>query len=381
MKLTSLKNFLKFIFQFSLVGLATALVLVLLFPDKILPGHKNRQNDIQVTAKNPAEIVSYHDAISMVAPAVVNVYATQILTRRTNPLLQDPIFRRFFGDPPPEQQKNSSLGSGVIINGSGYLLTNVHVIEKASEIQVRLADGRQSRAEVIGIDPDTDLAVLRIGLENLPVAPVGSSASLKVGDVVLAIGNPYDFGQTVTQGIVSATRRSRLGISHIEDFIQTDAAINPGNSGGALINATGEVVGINTAIFSSSGGSQGIGFAIPIDLAIEVMQQRVEKGYVIRGWLGIGARPVPEDLAEIANLSGGGIIVTGVVGNSPADRAGIMPGDIITRINGEPLLDAQQAIQKISRLQPGEMINLDIIRGQRRLFLSAEVAQRPKLSG
>ncbi len=381
MNLTDLKNFLKFVFRFSLGGVAIALVLLLLFPDRLLPGRGNPQNDIRITRKNPVEIVSYHDAISMAAPAVVNVYATQILSRRVNPLLQDPIFRRFFGDLPPGQQKNSSLGSGVIVNESGYLLTNAHVIEKASEIQVRLADGRESQAEVIGMDPETDLAVLRIDLENLPVAPVGDSNSLRVGDVVLAIGNPYDFGQTVTQGLVSATRRSRLGITHIEDFIQTDAAINPGNSGGALINAGGRLVGINTAIFSNTGGSQGIGFAVPINMAVDVMQQLVSNGFVIRGWLGIEAQPVPADSAAPSNAGSGGIVVTGVYRNSPAARAGIMPGDIITRINGELLLDAQQAIQKISRLQPGEMINLDIIRGWQNLFLTAEVGQRPKFSG
>jgi len=374
----NLKNMLKFLLQSSLYGLAAAFIILLVFTDRLLPVQNQQLNNIPITNKNPVEIVSYHDAIMLVSPAVVNVYATQILTRRINPLFQDPLFRRFFGDPPPEQQVNNSLGSGVILNKNGYLLTNAHVIANASEIQVSLSDGRQSRAEVIGIDAETDLAVLRIELDNLPVAPIGNSELLKVGDIVLAIGNPYNFGQTVTQGIVSATRRSRVGISLIEDFIQTDAAINPGNSGGALITARGELIGINTAIYSNTGGSQGIGFAIPVDLAIKVMQQIINYGFVERGWLGIEAQPVPMDMALSADLNNSGVFVTAVYNDSPASRIGIMPGDIILKINGIPLLDAHQAIQKISGLQPGEMVNLDILRGWQKLFLTAEVAQRPK---
>jgi serine protease DegS len=372
------KNTLKFLLQSSLYGLAAAFVILLVFTDRLLPVQNQQLNNIPITNKNPVEIVSYHDAILLVSPAVVNVYATQILTRRTNPLFQDPLFRRFFGDPPPEQQINNSLGSGVILNNNGYLLTNAHVIANASEIQVSLSDGRHSRAEVVGIDAETDLAVLRIQLDNLPVAPIGNSEILKVGDIVLAIGNPYNFGQTVTQGIVSATRRSRVGISLIEDFIQTDAAINPGNSGGALITARGELIGINTAIYSNTGGSQGIGFAIPVDLAIKVMQQIINYGFVERGWLGIEAQPVPKDMAKSADLDNSGVFVTAVYNDSPASRIGIMPGDIILKINGIPLLDAHQATQKISGLQPGEMVNLDILRGWQKFFLTAEVAQRPK---
>jgi len=379
MNLSHLKNLLKFLLQFSLYGLAVAFFILLLFTDRFLPDHARQRNNIPITNKNPVEIVSYHDAISLVSPAVVNIYATRILTRRVNPLFQDPLFRRFFGDPPPEQQINNNLGSGVIINKDGYLLTNAHVIANASDIQITLNDGRQARAEVVGIDDETDLAVLHIALDNLPVAPIGNSDILKVGDVVLAIGNPYNFGQTVTQGIVSATRRSRLGISLIEDFIQTDAAINPGNSGGALINARGELIGINTAIYSNTGGSQGIGFAIPADLAINVMQQLIDYGFVERGWLGIEAQPVPADMASAANLDNSGIFVTAVYRDSPAHHAGVMPGDIILKINGVPLLDAQEAIHKISGLRPGEIVNLDILRGWKGLFLTAEIAQRPKI--
>lgn len=379
MSLIHLKNTLKFLFRFSLAGLVAACILLLVFPDRLLPVTDSQQNNIVIADKNPAEIASYHDAITLTSPAVVNVYATQILTRQINPLFQDPAFQRFFSEQGQQQQINNNMGSGVILNQAGYLLTNAHVIEKALDIQVTLTDGRQTSAEVIGIDEETDLAVLRIQLENLPVALTGSSESLRVGDVVLAIGNPYNFGQTVTQGIVSATRRSRVGVSLIEDFIQTDAAINPGNSGGALISSRGELIGINTANYSATGGSQGIGFAIPIDLAINVMQQLISRGFVERGWLGIVPQPVPADIANALNLENSGVFVTAVFNDSPAAKAGVMPGDIITRINGASLTDAQQAVQKISGVMPGEMINLDIIRGWQELFITTEVAQRPKL--
>ena len=379
MSLIHLKNTLKFLFRFSLTGLVAACILLLVFPDRLLPVTDRQQNNIVIADKNPAEIASYHDAISLTSPAVVNVYATQILTRQINPLFQDPAFQRFFSEQGQQQQINNNMGSGVILNQAGYLLTNAHVIENALDIQVTLTDGRQTSAEVIGIDEETDLAVLRIQLENLPVALAGSSESLRVGDVVLAIGNPYNFGQTVTQGIVSATRRSRVGVSLIEDFIQTDAAINPGNSGGALISSRGELIGINTANYSSTGGSQGIGFAIPINLAINVMQQLISRGFVERGWLGIVPQPVPSDIANVLNLENSGVFVTAVFNDSPAAKAGVMPGDIITRINGASLTDAQQAVQKISGVMPGEMINLDIIRGWQALFITTEVSQRPKL--
>lgn len=374
-----LTNVIKFLVQFSISGLAIAFILIVFFPDKYLPHPKMQVNNISLEEKNPVEIYSYNDAISLASPAVVNVYARQIRSDQTNPLFQDPIFRRFFGNLSSEQEINNNLGSGVIMNKLGYLLTNAHVINEANDIQVTLIDGRQATAEVVGIDSETDLAVLHIELANLPVSPVGKSNALKVGDIVLAIGNPYNFGQTVTQGIVSATRRNKVGINIIEDFIQTDAAINPGNSGGALINARGELVGINTAIVSNSGGSQGIGFAIPVDQAIDVMQQLINRGYVERGWLGIVPQPVPADISDALNLDTSGIIVTAVFNNSPAATAGVMPGDIIIKVNGHPLVDSQQAVQVITGFKPGELINLDIIRNWDRIFISAEVTQRPKI--
>ena len=364
---------LKFLFHSVLGGLAIAFILMAVFPG-LLDGGSGRHGSDPDPLSGP---VSYRDAIKSVAPAVVNVYATRLVQRPTHPLFQDPLFRRFFGEPAPEQQRDSNLGSGVILNQAGYVLTNAHVISKADDIQITLIDGRQTAAEVVGIDAETDLAVLRIQLENLPTAAIGDSGTLKVGDVVLAIGNPYDFGQTVTQGIVSATGRKRLGISAIEDFIQTDAAINPGNSGGALITATGKLIGINTAIFSNSGGSQGIGFAIPINLAKDVMQQIIDKGFVERGWLGIEAQVIPQDIVQGANLTQGGVLVSGVLRNGPASSAGIMPGDIMTRINGQPLYNPQQAIQLISQFHPGDTINIDILRGWNELSISARVSQRP----
>ena len=380
MPLIHLKNTLKFLLQFGLTGIAAALILLFFFPERLQPALKVPQtvnNNIANEHKNPAQISSYHEAISRASPAVVNVYATQLLTSQSNPLFQDPVFQRFFGEQPSSQQVNNNLGSGVILDSKGFLVTNAHVVDKATDIQITLPDGRQATAKVIGIDAETDLAVLRIELDNLPVAPIGSSEALLIGDVVLAIGNPYNFGQTVTQGIVSATRRSRVGVSLIEDFIQTDAAINPGNSGGALINAAGELVGINTANYSATGGSQGIGFAIPIDLAISVMQQLIQRGFVERGWLGIVPQPVPADIAAALSLNNSGVFVTAVFKDSPAAGAGIQPGDIVVKINVTPLVDAQQAVQKISALMPGEMINLNILRGWDELFISTEVAQRP----
>lgn len=368
---------LRFLFHSVLGGLAIAFVLMAVFPG-LLSDSSEKQPAVYSSVTGPLSgPVSYRDAIANVAPAVVNVYASQLVQRRINPLFQDPLFRRFFGDPGPEQQRNSNLGSGVILNQSGYVLTNAHVIDKADTIQITLTDGRQIAAEVVGIDTETDLAVLRIELQNLPTAPIGDSTILKVGDVVLAIGNPYDFGQTVTQGIVSATGRKRLGISAIEDFIQTDAAINPGNSGGALITATGELIGINTAIFSNSGGSQGIGFAIPINLAMDVMQQIIDNGFVVRGWLGIEAQVVPGDIVEAANLTQGGVLVSGVLMDGPAAKAGIKPGDILIKINNEPLYNPQQAIQMISQFRPGEIININILRGWDELAIHAQVSQRP----
>jgi len=367
-----------FILRSVIAGLAVAFVVVHFFPGwfkKAAPPQLSLNQAHPATGQN--EPVSYRQAVSVSAPSVVNIYASKVLTRRLNPLFRDPIFRRFFGDQGTEQQRNLSLGSGVILNADGYLVTNVHVINGADMIEVTLNDGRQTTAKIIGLDPETDLALLQIQLSSLPAIPIGDSDDLNVGDVVLAIGNPYDFGQTVTQGIVSAKGRKRVGLSTIDDFIQTDADINPGNSGGALINARGELVGINTTIISSTGGSQGIGLAIPIKLVFDVIQQLLSHGHVIRGYLGIMAETVPKGTLDSSGQQQAGILVTAIVNDGPAALAGIIPGDIITEINHTAVYDSRQAFQLISKLQPGTAVETVIIRGWEEMILSANITDKP----
>jgi serine protease DegS len=290
------------------------------------------------------------------------------------------MFRRFFGNriPEPRQRQETNLGSGVIVSTDGYILTNNHVIEGADQIRVMLPGGRELEADVVGTDPDTDLAVLRTRSGDLPVSIIGRSAGLEVGDVVLAIGNPFAVGQTVTMGIVSATGRTHLGINTFENFIQTDAAINPGNSGGALVNARGELVGINTAIFSRSGGSHGIGFAIPIDLAKGVMDQIVREGRMVRGWIGITAQDVTPQLAESFGLRDAeGVLVSGVMENGPADRAGLRPGDVITSVEDATIEQADDILNVIATRPPGTRITITGWRGNEALELEAVVTERP----
>jgi len=372
--------------QSALVGLAAACLFLLIRPQLISPGPDNSPPGVDIQSlsdsgefRNQQQPVSYQAAVAATAPAVVNVYASKVYQQTKHPLFQDPIFRRFFGEAPslPEQRRSNNLGSGVIMNRDGYVLTNAHVIQDADDIRVTLRDGRQTYARVVGIDPDTDLAVLHITMDNLPAIPIGDSSKLRVGDVVLAIGNPYDFGQTVTQGIVSATGRKRLGITTFEDFIQTDADINPGNSGGALITARGELIGINTAIVSNSGGSQGIGFTTPINQAIDIIQQIIANGRVVRGWLGIEAQILSPDIIEVTGLINGGVLVAGVLQNGPAEQAGIIPGDIIISLGGQPTSDPQQAIKLITELNPGMDIEVTILRGWDQQTLRAKIAQRP----
>jgi Do/DeqQ family serine protease len=375
----SLKSFLKFVFQAATAGLAAAFVLLWLFPG--LAGDRQFSAVAAIPRSTPLPgRDSYNAAVMAVAPAVVNVYATRVREAQVHPLFQDPLFKRFFGEALPARQVDRAFGSGVIVHEDGFVLTNVHIIDEAQEIRVTLSDGRQRTAEVVGIDPDTELALLKLdNAEGLAVAPLGNSDTLKVGDVVLAIGNPYDFGQTVTQGIVSATGRKSLGITTFEDFIQTDADINPGNSGGALVNAAGEVVGINTANYSETGtgGSQGIGFAIPINLAVSVMRQLIEYGHVVRGWLGIEAREVPDAVLQTAGLEAGGVLVAAVLQGSPAALSDIRPGDILTAINGQPLAGPRHAIGLIARERPGSRIRITLIRGWEQIEVESVVAQRP----
>ena len=323
--------------------------------------------------------VSYAGAVERAAPAVVNIYSSRVVESDQHPLMSDPFFRQFFGDDVPARQRMlSSLGSGVIVSEDGYVLTNHHVIGGADQIQVALRDGRETLAEVIGTDPESDLAVLRIDLASLPVIELADSTEVAIGDVSLAIGNPFGVGQTVTMGIISATGRSHLGLNAYEDFIQTDAAINPGNSGGALVNAEGALVGINTAIFSRSGGSQGIGFAIPANLARNILEELVTQGRVIRGWLGIEAQELNPELAASFGLQAPrGVVIAGVVPGGPADEAGLQPGDVLLAIDNRPILDARVTMADIAAVAPGESLPLTVVRGGETLEVTLEVGERP----
>lgn len=339
----------------------------------------------QVVPPNPlVSKLTFAPAVKQASPAVVNIYTSKLVAQRRNPFLDDPFFqqffgRDFFGQQPQEQQQRmqSSLGSGVLV-GEGYLLTNHHVIKEADEIKVALQDGREALAALIGSDPDSDLAVLQINLPNLPSISLANSDQLEVGDVVLAIGNPFGVGQTVTQGIVSALGRSSLGLNTYEDFIQTDAAINPGNSGGALINPLGELLGINTAIFSRSGGSQGIGFAIPSNLAASILQDLITQGFVTRGWLGIEVQEISPALAQSLGLTTNqGILIAGLLRNGPAFSSGLRPGDVITHINNQPVMQARPALNLIAGLKPNSQVKFTFIREGKKHTKNITIGQRP----
>lgn len=323
---------------------------------------------------------SFNQAVKQAGPGVVNIYSSKTIKRRLHPLLDNPLFQQFFGGPQvPRERIQSSLGSGVLVSADGYVLTNNHVIAGADEIKVALNDGRSAQAQLIGSDPGTDLALLEIDLPDLTSLKFGQSDQLLVGDVVLAIGNPFGVGQTVTMGIVSATGRQHLGINTFEDFIQTDAAINPGNSGGALVNPAGELVGINTAIYSQSGGSQGIGFAVPAALAQRILDQLVNNGRVVRGWLGLELQNIDRDLATSFGLKSlQGVIVAGVYRNTPAHQLGLRPGDIITAIDGIEMNNANQALNTISGLVPEQTVAVTFLRRGKQLEIELAVIERPK---
>jgi serine protease DegQ len=323
---------------------------------------------------------SYHEAVQRAAPSVVNIFTSKEIRSPRHPLLNDPLFRRFFADQlPDEAQRASSLGSGVIVSASGYVLTNHHVVEAADEIEVALADGKKLLAKVVGNDPETDLAVLRVSAENLPAITFGSSDALKVGDVVLAIGNPFGVGQTVTGGIVSALGRTGLGINTFENFIQTDAPINPGNSGGALIDAGGNLVGINTAIFSRSGGSMGIGFAIPVSSAKIVLEQIVRSGSVTRGWIGVEVQEITPALAESFKLGAQrGALIAGVLRGGPADKAGVKPGDVLVEVQGKAVADPTAMLNLIAALPPGAPAKMKLKRQGQDVEATINVGRRPK---
>ncbi len=321
---------------------------------------------------------SYSQAARRAAPAVVSVIASKAARPRAG--ADDAWQRFFFGDGRGSAQRpQTGLGSGVIVSADGYLLTNFHVVDGADDIEVRLADGRQARAQVVGTDPETDLALLQVRLDALPVVDLGDVRALQVGDVVLAIGYPFNVGQTVTAGIVSALGRNRLGVSTFENFIQTDAAINPGNSGGALVDAEGRLVGINTAIYSRSGGNMGIGFAIPADSARIVMEALRRDGRVTRGWIGVEPRDLSPELAASLRLPlERGVLITGVLQDGPASRAGMRPGDVVTRIDGAEVANTAELLAAVAALRPRSAAVVGVQRGSQALELTLVVALRPQ---
>ena len=347
-----------------------------------------RESGSAATATDPAAVAvdpampvrqaaasSYADAVRRAAPAVVNVYAARIVTERLpRNILQDP-----FGELGPRyrQRLEQSLGSGVIVDASGQVVTNHHVIANAAAIRVQLADGREADAKVIGRDPDTDLALLRIDLRDLPAMELGRSSALRVGDIELAIGNPLGLSATVTQGIVSATGRGQLGVAVFENFIQTDAPINVGNSGGALINTRGELVGINTAIIARNLGVEGIGFAIPVDLVRGVVGELVARGRVVRGWVGFDVANIDDATARAAGLARGGVVIVQLYQGSPAQQAGLQPGDLVTRIGGRVPTSAQEVQVRIAASQPGTALLIGVQRGTQAADAQLQVVEQP----
>jgi serine protease DegQ len=321
-------------------------------------------------------VSGYAVAARRAAPAVVSITATKVARR--NPHAEDPRFRYFFGDGPGSPQSQIGLGSAVIVSPEGYLLTNHHVVADATEIEVQLADGRQTSARVVGSDAETDIAVLKITLDNLPVVTLGDVRALHVGDAVLAIGNPFNVGQTVTAGIVSALDRKQ-GETPFQNFIQTDAAINPGNSGGALVNAQGHLVGINTAIYSASGGSLGIGFAVPVDTARDVMEALVRGGSVKRGWIGVVPRDLSAELAESLNLPvKSGVLITGVLQDGPAAKGGVRPGDVVLKVGDKPVQTMSELLSAVAALPPDTSARLALQRGSATLDVQVQVGERSK---
>ncbi len=367
--------------QSTTISLAVIFVISALKPGFVYwPGNVVTIKETAPTGRTKG-VASYNGAARKAMPSVVNIFTSKEVRARRSPFADDPLFRFFFGDRMDSKpHRVSSLGSGVIVSPAGYILTNHHVVEAADEIEVALEDGKTVPAHIVGSDPDTDLAVVKVDLKNLPAVTFGQPDRARVGDVVLAIGNPFGVGQTVTMGIVSALGRSHLGINTFENFIQTDAPINPGNSGGALVDTDGNLIGINSAIYSRSGGSLGIGFAIPVSLAKRVMEQIIEHGSVIRGWVGVEVQDITPELAESFKLPGSrGALIAGVLRGGPADRAGIKPGDILLEVNGVPVTDSSDMLNKISALAPGTIATLTVMRNRTEAALRVSVAKRPRM--
>ena len=369
--------------QTTTVALGVLFVIALFKPDLLRwqpqPQSLTIQQAQRPSAATAVPVESFAPAAQKVIPSVVNVFTQQKVRSPAHPALQDPIFRYFFGDRLDARPREvSNLGSGVIVSPNGYILTNHHVVEAADEIQIALADGQTLPARVVGADPETDLAVLKIDADNLPAIIFAQTDSIKVGDWVLAVGNPFGVGQTVTAGIVSALGRTQLGINTFENFIQTDAAINPGNSGGALVDSAGNLVGVNSAIYSRTGGSQGIGFAIPVSIARQVMEQIIKAGSVTRGWVGVEVQDLTPELAESFNLkSTEGALIAGVLKSGPADAGGIRPGDILLAVNGNKVSNSATLLNLIAALKPGEVASLTVARKQQPLDLKIQVGRRP----
>jgi serine protease DegS len=366
-----------FLIRAAVVGLAAAFLVVWWKPALLGKTTAPVQHTSTVYSRPPVIMQSFADAVARAAPAVVNIYTARVVTERT----QTTPLNQLFGDfwPSYRQRVERSLGSGVIVNAAGTIVTNQHVIAGADSIRVQLSDGRIADATIVGQDPDTDIAILHLDIDKLPIMPVGRSDTLRVGDIVLAIGNPYGLSQTVTQGIVSATGRGQLGLATFENFIQTDAAINLGNSGGALIDAYGDLVGINTAVLNRTyGGPEGIGFAIPVNLVRGVMEQILAHGHVVRGWLGF----VPQDLsdeqaAQLGIAAGGGVTVVNILVKSPAYEAGVRPGDLVTALGHEPVRSAQDLVSRVAALTPGVRVDLEGRHGRQPYTVKLKVLERP----
>ncbi len=364
--------------------LAALFVVTTLRPDLLTrpaekPGQVVLTQETSTPVSTPA-IATFSDAARKAMPAVVGIYTSKEMRQRS-PLLDDPVLRRYFPDLAERlpRQRATSLGSGVIVSPDGYVLTNNHVIDGADDIAIVLADGRRLGAKVRGTDPESDLAVLKADGENFPAITLGTLDRVQVGDFVLAIGNPFGFGNTVTLGIVSALGRNHLGINRFEDFIQTDAAINPGNSGGALVDTAGNLIGINSTIFSQSGGSMGIGFAIPVSLARTVLEQIIKDGAVTRGWLGLEPQDVTTEVAQALALENvGGVLIRGIVRNGPAERAGIQVRDVVLEIDGKPTRDTPALLARIAELPPGTVVAVKIWRNRRQQGIDVTVGRRPQ---
>jgi Do/DeqQ family serine protease len=371
-----LPRWLTFIIGWVVGGLALAFIIVAVRPELLSHDRSARAAaPIAQSAPVPGR-ESYADAVARAAPAVVNIYTARLVTERIAPSGWDQLFGNFL--PRYRQRVERSLGSGVIVDVAGHIVTNHHVIANADSIKVQLADSRVADAHIVGRDPDTDLAVLQIDLAPLPVVTFGRSDRLRPGDVVLAIGNPIGLSQSVTHGIVSATGREQLGIATFEDFIQTDAAINFGNSGGALIDTTGALVGINTAIVAKNLGVEGIGFAIPVNLVRGVLDEIVAHGHVIRGWIGIVPEDITDAQASQLGLPRGGVLVSNLYVGSPAQQAGLEPGDILVAIDGAPLRSAQEALASIASRKPGTAVTIRALRGRQSIDAHARVGEPPR---